>query len=110
MMTEKEMEVMNRVNEVLGRPSGYMNLIDIIEALLEVIEDSKLRRHKRLFTKEQEEIAKQNGISYRTLYMRVHQYKWSVERAMTEPVHEEKKKSGNWDAYQGTKEKAYEKA
>jgi hypothetical protein len=54
------------------------------------------RGRKRVFTKEQIAIAESNGISYRLLYMRVHGYtpKWSIERAMTESVHEEKLSRG----------------
>jgi hypothetical protein len=50
---------------------------------------------KRYFTKEQEETAKANGISYNNLYHRVFEHKWPIERAMTEPIN--KRSRGQWN-------------
>ena len=55
---------------------------------------SEGRGRKRLFTKEQEETAAKNGISYKNLYHRVYERKWPIERAMTEPINEAKRSKG----------------
>jgi hypothetical protein len=55
-------------------------------------------RNKQEITKEVIETAAKNGISESALRNRVSLYKWSVERAMTEPVHEKHRR------------KSYEKA
>jgi hypothetical protein len=39
-----------------------------------------------VFTKQEIQTAKQNGISYHTLYMRVESYGWDIEKAITEPT------------------------
>jgi hypothetical protein len=43
-------------------------------------------------TKEIVDTATRNGIGYKTLKMRVYTYKWDVERAITEPLHKEKRR------------------
>lgn len=49
---------------------------------------SRAVQHKNAkITQEVIETAEKNGISKGTLSIRVYQYKWPVERAMTEPVH-----------------------
>ena len=58
---------------------------------------SQGRGRKRVFTKEQEEIAANNGIPYKTVYHRVYEYKWPIERAITEPVNESKRSRGKWN-------------
>jgi hypothetical protein len=45
------------------------------------------RRKNVKVTEEVKAIAAQNGIPEGTLKTRVYQYKWTVERAMTEPIH-----------------------
>lgn len=39
-------------------------------------------------------IAEENGISEKTLKMRVYRYRWDVERAMSEPVNEKFRRKG----------------
>jgi hypothetical protein len=46
-------------------------------------------RNNKEITKEVIETAAKNGISVNTLRNRVSLYKWSIERAMTEPIHGE---------------------
>jgi hypothetical protein len=55
-------------------------------------------RNNREITKEVIETAAKNGISENSLRNRVSLYKWPIERAMTEPIHE------------GQRRKSYEKA
>jgi hypothetical protein len=45
-------------------------------------------RNNREITKEVIETAAKNGISENSLRNRVSLYKWPIERAMTEPIHE----------------------
>jgi rRNA pseudouridine-1189 N-methylase Emg1 (Nep1/Mra1 family) len=42
MMTEREMELAERINKILGVPSEYMTFIDIMEKLVEVIENVRV--------------------------------------------------------------------
>ncbi len=41
-MTEKEMKLAEKINEILGAPSEYMSFIDIMEQLVEVIERERV--------------------------------------------------------------------
>lgn len=41
-MTEREMELAEKLNKILGAPSEYMSFIDIMEKLVEVIENGRV--------------------------------------------------------------------
>ena len=43
MMTEREMKLAEKINEILGKPAHYMSFVDIMEALVKVIEDERSR-------------------------------------------------------------------
>jgi hypothetical protein len=45
-----------------------------------------------MITKEHMERAARNGIKPSTLHQRVYNYQWDVERAVTEPIHEYRRK------------------
>jgi hypothetical protein len=47
---------------------------------------------RTLLTDEQVEIAKQNGIGYSTLVVRISQYKWPIEKAIHTPVDTRKRR------------------
>lgn len=41
MMNERDMKLAEKINEILGKPAHYMSFVDIMEALVEVIENER---------------------------------------------------------------------
>jgi hypothetical protein len=57
------------------------------------------RKGQKIFP-EHIKTAKKHGISHATLKMRVNGYHWSLERATTEPIHENFRRDPDWNITQ----------